>query len=129
MALAERYFAGTEVASLRELPPERQLAAFFDLWTLKEAYIKARGFGLSIPLRHFAFAVEDSHIHFETNPSIDADASQWRFWLLHPAADHSAGVCVNGVGPHRLVSRRMLPLEGYQPFLCRPLAASDTGIG
>ncbi|MBV9911553.1 MAG: 4'-phosphopantetheinyl transferase superfamily protein [Sinobacteraceae bacterium] len=129
MALAERYFAPAEAASLRRLPAERQLAAFFDLWTLKEAYIKARGSGLSIPLCKFCFALDDSHIQFGADPSIDSDASQWRFWLLHPATEHSAAVCVSGVGPHRLVSRKMVPLQGYQPFPCTTQAASGARVG
>lgn len=129
MALAERYFAPAEVASLRKLPAERQLAGFFDLWTLKEAYVKARGSGLSIPLRKFAFAVDDPHIRFRADPSIEPDRSKWHFCLLHPAADHSAAVCVSGVGPHRLVSRKMIPLGGYQPFQGIALAASGPGIG
>ena len=40
---------------LRALPPERQKERFFEYWTLKEAYIKARGMGLSIPLGKFSF--------------------------------------------------------------------------
>lgn len=128
MALAERYFAHGEAASLRKLPPEQQLAGFFDLWTLKEAYIKARGLGLSIPLKKFAFVLEDSRIHFAADPSVEPDSSQWRFWLMHPSANHSAAVCVSGAGPQRLVSRKMSPLQGHQPFPSTPLAASDPSV-
>ena len=53
--LADRYFARTETASLRALPETAQRDRFFDLWTLKEAYIKARGLGLALPLGGFAF--------------------------------------------------------------------------
>jgi len=53
--LAERYFAAPEIEALRALPEEAQRPRFFQLWTLKEAYIKARGLGLRIPLHSFAF--------------------------------------------------------------------------
>ncbi|MDT8427290.1 MAG: 4'-phosphopantetheinyl transferase superfamily protein [Pseudomonadales bacterium] len=79
VAVAERFFAAQEVKDLHQLPVAAQDSRFFDLWTLKEAYIKARGLGLAIPLQSFAFS-------FGGMPTIsfigsDADdAGHWRFW-------------------------------------------------
>ena len=53
--IAGRFFAPNEVTDLRTLPEDDQQRVFFDYWTLKEAYIKARGFGLALPLGDFAF--------------------------------------------------------------------------
>ena len=53
--VAERFFSSQEVADLRALPAEEQDVVFFDYWTLKEAYIKARGLGLALPLGQFTF--------------------------------------------------------------------------
>jgi len=56
--VADRYFSCFESAALRALPVEAQHRRFFEYWTLKEAYIKARGLGLSLPLEQFSFHIE-----------------------------------------------------------------------
>ena len=58
--VADRFFAPREVADLQSLPDEEQQRVFFDYWTLKEAYIKARGFGLALPLGDFAFTLQSA---------------------------------------------------------------------
>lgn len=50
-----RYFSTREIEDLLELPEKQKKQRFFDYWTLKESYIKARGMGLSIPLDKFSF--------------------------------------------------------------------------
>ncbi len=53
LGLAQRYFAPAEISWLLGTAPEQQPAAFFSCWTAKEAYVKARGDGLSFPLDRF----------------------------------------------------------------------------
>ena len=57
--IARQYFSPDEAATLFALSTEFQSRRFFDLWTLKESYLKARKRGLSIPLDQFGFELDD----------------------------------------------------------------------
>lgn len=52
--IAERFFAPMEYRRLIRESKSRQLEYFYDLWTLKESYLKATGAGLTLPLSSFA---------------------------------------------------------------------------
>jgi 4'-phosphopantetheinyl transferase len=85
--LAQRFFAPSEAAVVAALPGEQQREAFFDFWTLKESYIKARGMGLALPLGDFAFQLgEPTTIAF--TGSIADNPEGWRFERLQPSALH-----------------------------------------
>ena len=97
--VAGRFFAPREVSDLRKLPEDEQHRAFFDYWTLKEAYIKARGFGLALPLADFAFKLSPPappQITFE--PSLPDDAATWQFHQEWPTPLHRLGLAVRRDG-------------------------------
>lgn len=56
LAIARRFFAREEVDWLQSVDEGRRLDVFYRIWTLKEAYIKAIGVGMALPLSDFAFA-------------------------------------------------------------------------
>lgn len=90
--IANRYFSPNEYEALIALPADKQQSRFFDLWTLKESYIKACGMGLAIPLSDFSFTIpaENSHdgilINFVESRADDPKA--WRFWSYNFGVQH-----------------------------------------
>lgn len=81
LEIADRFFAPTEVAQLRKQPEPRQPLMFLRFWTLKEAYIKARGMGLALPLEKFAFQLDANQpVGIEMAPDLDDTPADWRFF-------------------------------------------------
>jgi 4'-phosphopantetheinyl transferase len=95
----ERFFSQQEVEDLRALPKIEQRTVFFDYWTLKESYIKARGLGLALPLRHFSFIrhpEREPAITFA--PELPDDPATWQFKQFWPTDVHRMAVAVRRVG-------------------------------
>jgi 4'-phosphopantetheinyl transferase len=80
-SIARSNFALEETRHLLSLPPSQRVQAFFECWTRKEAYIKALGDGLSMPLDRFvvAFACADA----PRLVSIDGSREAADGWSLH----------------------------------------------
>lgn len=110
LALAERFFAPREVSTLRALPTDRQIDQFISTWTLKEAYAKARGLGLSLPLHDAAFQVEGGLIDANFESETADQQNDWAFCLMGPTAKHwlavaarVGGAALPGIDPQWLV--------------------------
>lgn len=113
VSIADRFFSPLEVAALHAVPEAARRGRFFDYWTLKEAYIKARGMGLSIPLDHFSFIIEPGRaIRIAFAPMLEDDPSTWQFAQLRPTPRHliSAAVRRSGEPDLGFVVRRTIPL-------------------
>ncbi len=82
--LARRFFSAAENEWLFALPESGQLRGFFECWTAKEAYIKARGDGLAYPLESFGVLRGDSgelRLTVEREPAENERWRMTRFWL------------------------------------------------
>jgi 4'-phosphopantetheinyl transferase len=97
--IAERFFSRREVAMLRSLPTAVQHQAFFRCWTRKEAYIKAKGEGLSLPLDQFDVSLAPEEpaavLGAQRDPS---EASRWSLQDLAPAPGYAAALAAEGHG-------------------------------
>ncbi len=112
LGLADRYFAPSEAAAIRALPPDRRRDAFFEVWTLKEALIKACGRGLSMPLDGFAFGLSPGRpVAVAFTPAVAESPARWRFGRLRLAGRHRVAVAVRAeaAGPLAVSVAEVVP--------------------
>lgn len=114
IGMASDVFAPAERAALDALCPENKADRATALWTSKEAYIKARGMGLALPLEGFAFTFDDPRAPRITfAASIDDDPERWWFRILD-VAGHRIALAVArtpGRGGPRIRVRTCVPLH------------------
>jgi 4'-phosphopantetheinyl transferase len=129
--IAERFFAPEEVAALTAVPPHQQHNRFFEYWTLKEAYVKARGMGFSLPLDQFSFHYPDNRaVAISIRPELTDDPARWQFWQIQPTPQYLVAVCAerSAVQPARLIVRVADPESSATPISPTLLRASQQSV-
>lgn len=118
--IADRYFSCREVDDLFQLAESRQYDRFFDYWTLKEAFMKARGEGLSLGLGNFSFTIPtDAAIAISFSAQLEDNPADWQFALMNPAPHHRMAYAVRQ-SPEVPVSLQVfetLPLTSHTQIL------------
>lgn len=102
LQLADSFFAEREISDLRVLSGASQLNRFFQYWTLKEAFIKAVGRGLSLPLDAFSFHANfgPSVVHDRDDLVVSLDQSlswadgQWKIRLLSEEPEYYLAIAI-----------------------------------
>src|SRR5262249_29606741 len=97
LGIARHYFAPEEVRILSSAPRSQQAEIFFRFWSLKEAFIRATGEGLSRPLNSFSCCFEPVRIAFHperNNRSARDDPTEWQFWEFLPTKGCVAALAV-----------------------------------
>lgn len=119
-ALAPEVLSPLEMAEFEALREGERPDRALSLWTLKEAYIKARGMGLSLPLKQFSFLFEGADgIRLALDPSLPNEPGRvWRFCLVEHA-DHRIALMVDSARPLKLEMWEMRP--GQWPAARLPL--------
>ncbi len=92
-----RFFSSHEYAKWQQLPKDQKQEAFFHCWTRKEAYIKARGEGLSLPLDQFnvSFAPGEPAALLASSGTSD-ESSRWLLRAFQPGPGYVAALVVEG---------------------------------
>jgi 4'-phosphopantetheinyl transferase len=98
-AIALRFFSEQELVQLAELKPSERFHGFFRCWTRKEAYIKAQGTGLSLPLHQFDVSLSpgDENALLSTRPDA-IEAARWSLREVPASEGYLAALCVRGHG-------------------------------
>lgn len=93
--LARRFFTANESTLLESFEGEEKNQIFYKLWTCKEAYLKASGEGLFLPL-------DQVEIHFEAEGRVQLRSkhgtkmTEWALHLFNPQSDYQVATCVEG---------------------------------
>jgi 4'-phosphopantetheinyl transferase len=103
--IATRFFSLSEQQALMRLPKAEQRPAFFHCWSRKEAFLKARGHGLSFPLEQFdvSIGVDETEVRLTTRPD-PAEAQRWQILQAPAPEGYVAAVAV--ARPSGLAERR-----------------------
>ena len=97
--IAERFFSPGENAEPRALPARVKAEAFFNGWSRKEAYLKARGDGLSLSLDQFDVSLASGEpARLPRNQREPRDVGRWPLQELPPVFGYVAALAVEGHG-------------------------------
>jgi 4'-phosphopantetheinyl transferase len=97
--IVDQFFSPTERAVLRGMSPAHRTAASFACWTLKEAYLKARGGGLDRPLDEFDVVTRWPASGRLADACVVGDIDGWAVQLLDVGGGYAAAVAAAGSGP------------------------------
>lgn len=97
--IAARFFAPAEAVHLTDLDAAARRARFFDLWTLKEALVKALGAGMAMSLSSLAFTVDSGGLVRLDAPA-DVDPQAWEFGLFAPGPRYRLAVAARRSSVH-----------------------------
>ena len=97
--IASPFFSAAEQKQLAALPEEQRSEAFFFCWTRKEAYIKATGKGLSLPLHQFdvSLAPKEQNALLACRPD-PYERVKWLMRDIPVPEGYAAAICVSGTG-------------------------------
>ncbi len=106
LKIADRFFSPDEVAVLKSLPTADQKLAFFLCWTRKEAFIKGKGKGLSIPLDQFDVSLTPGQpAELLKTKYNHKDEKLWSIYDLSIKPGFAAALAIEGKQKWRIIDR------------------------
>jgi 4'-phosphopantetheinyl transferase len=116
--IARRFFSAAEVDYLTALPSHLYAEAFFSCWTKKEAYVKACGEGLAIPLNSFSVPLTtdpaDTPVDLCVGSHDIVPARRWSLYTLRPARGYAGALAIEGSGWRLSQWQWKMPQRNYR---------------
>ena len=111
LGIARRFFSSDEFKALHTLPPEKRQEAFYRCWTRKEAYLKAIGKGIRLPINNFTVSVlPDLPASLLKMDNAQGEASMWNLIDIETLPDYKASVAIKGCNP--TITQKQLVFRG-----------------
>lgn len=99
LGVARRMFSEAEYKQMRQLAGRKQLEYFFIRWTLREAYVKARGIGISFPTRKLHFDIDPAGlVSVKFQLELKEQTARWHFNVLTPTPQHIGAIAIRRAG-------------------------------
>lgn len=129
--LAKTFLSPHEARHVNEAQGAERRMSFFRFWTLKEAYAKARGLGLSLPFDRCTFGWDAEGISLQVNPPVADDPAAWTFGQWTVGGGHVLSVAIRtGDGPRGGITYHPTTPDGQCPgVVLRPTGNASDGAG
>lgn len=126
--MADDYFSTLELQALNGRADDQQLDYFYRYWTLKEAYIKGRGEGLTIPLQDFSVVLDEQGAF---SSFVGPEADRWDFSIVCKNINYTAAIAMGGkinsiAYSHSIPLGVQVQLSAEKAFSHFPVSASGS---
>ena len=101
LGVARRMFSESEYDALTHHEGRNFLEYFYEHWTLREAYVKARGIGISFPTRQLCFTTHGEKVSVEFDDTVDDCNKNWHFQLIRPNSTHIVALALRNNSDQR----------------------------
>jgi 4'-phosphopantetheinyl transferase len=114
LEIAERFFSKDEVTALKSLPTDQRTMGFFNCWSRKEAFIKAKGMGVSYPLDRFTVSLVPGEPPALLKVDDEREVARWRMYELKPGDGYVAAMIATA--PPVMLKQRHWSIETEEPL-------------
>lgn len=110
LGVGRRFFSRDEATALEATTGDARAERFYQIWTLKESYIKARGIGLALPLAAFTFDLQGERPTIAFEPPIEDNPDAWQFSQFR-IGRHAVATAVQSATAVSIRIRETVPLR------------------
>lgn len=96
LEIARHFFSSDEIRSLEGLQEEERAEGFYRCWTRKEAFIKAKGSGLSFPLTSFSVSLDAERVELLRTDWDASERKEWQLMTYRPSESYQVALAVRG---------------------------------